>query len=96
VFGEKHTAQLGEASGRIIEHSQDRLAIGDRESDKILLGVERDKERIACVLEAGREQEPSQKGLPSSAASCCRSTSGGCAKGSSSGLKSQVVWGADH
>jgi hypothetical protein len=58
----EHTAQLGEANRRIIEHSEDRLAIGNRECDEILLGVQRDKKHIACVLEACREQQPSQVG----------------------------------
>ena len=62
VLGEQHTAQLGEADGRIVEHSQDRLAIGDRQSNESLLGVQCDEERIARVLEAGRVQQASQFG----------------------------------
>jgi hypothetical protein len=41
VVGDEHTAQLREAGGRIIEHSQDRLSIGDRQSNESLLGVKR-------------------------------------------------------
>jgi hypothetical protein len=62
VLPEQHAAQLREADGRIIEHSQDRLAIGDRERDEILLAVQRGKKCIARVLEAGRVQEPSKGG----------------------------------
>jgi hypothetical protein len=62
LFGEQHAAQLRETNGRNIEHSQDRFAIGGQESNEILLGVERDKKRIARVLEAGHEQKPSQIG----------------------------------
>ena len=62
MLGEEHAPQLGKASWRIVEHPQDRLAIGDRESNENLLGVQRDKERIARVLEACRVQEPSQGG----------------------------------
>jgi hypothetical protein len=62
VLGEEHLSQLREPMRRMIEHSQHRIAIVDRESDEILLGVERDKKHIARVLEAGREQEPSEIG----------------------------------
>jgi hypothetical protein len=62
VLGEQHAAQLREADGRIIEHSQDRLAIGNRECNEVLLGVQRGKKCIARVLQAGRVQEPSQGG----------------------------------
>jgi hypothetical protein len=47
VLGEKHATQLREADGRIVEHSQNRLTIGNRECEEILLGVQPDKEPAA-------------------------------------------------
>jgi hypothetical protein len=62
VLAQQRTAQLGEPVGRIIEHSQDRLAILDREGNENLVGVEREKEDIGAVLEPGPQQELSQDG----------------------------------
>jgi hypothetical protein len=62
VLGQEHAAELGEADGRILEHSHDRLAIGNREGDEILLGVQGSEKRDARVLEVGSKQEPSQFG----------------------------------
>jgi hypothetical protein len=62
VLGKEHAPKLSQSVGRIIEHEQDRLAIGNRERDEVLLGVERDEKRIAGVLEARSEQKPSQVG----------------------------------
>ena len=62
VLGEEHTSELREAHRRITEHAQDRLAISDGECDQILRGVQRDEKRIAGVLVARREEEPSQIG----------------------------------
>jgi len=47
VLGEKHAAQLRKPVRRVIEHSQDRFAVGDRERDEITPRVQRVKERIA-------------------------------------------------
>jgi hypothetical protein len=62
VLGEDRATNFGQAVGRIDEHLQDRLAIGSREGDEILLGVQREKQHIGRVVEAGVEQEPSQIG----------------------------------
>lgn len=47
VLCEQHAAELREANGRIIEQAQNRFSIGDRESNEILLGVQRGEESIA-------------------------------------------------
>ena len=62
VLGQQHAAEFRLRHGRIVEHSQDRLAISDRESDEILLSVQRDKNRIARVVQARYVQAPSQVG----------------------------------
>ena len=62
VLAEQHRTEFRQSIGRIVERSQDRLAILDRESNKILLGIEREKEHIGGVLQSSREQELSQRG----------------------------------
>jgi hypothetical protein len=62
VLREQHAAQLRKPVRRVIEHSQDRFAVGDRERDEITPRVQRDKERIGRVLGAGVEEEPRKVG----------------------------------
>jgi len=57
----EHRAELGERIGRIVEYSQQRLAILNGESHEVLFRVERQKEHISGVLEPGSEQELSQE-----------------------------------
>lgn len=62
MLAKQHTVELRETHRRIIEHTEDRIAIGNRERDDVLVGIQRGEKRIARVHKVGREQEPSEVG----------------------------------
>jgi hypothetical protein len=51
VLAQKHAAELGELDRRVVERSEDRLAVCDRESDQRQLGLQRDRERVGRFIE---------------------------------------------
>ena len=60
VLGQQNTTKLGETLGRLIKGAEDCLPVLDRESDEILLSLERDDERPCRVIEPRVVEQPSE------------------------------------